>query len=88
MKLKTAKKKVVVSKTVDMTVKDFQKAVGLDKDPVGYVAAAAVLRMLVKRGIAKEVARLHLGNERVGRKTLIYRLPVRLTLKTVKTDAA
>lgn len=86
--MKTAKKKVVVSKTVDMTVKDFQKAVGLDKDPVGYVAAAAVLRMLVKRGIAKEVARLHLGNERVGRKTLVYRLPVRLTLKTVKTDAA
>lgn len=86
--MKTAKKKVVVSKTVDMTVKDFQKAVGLDKDPVGYVAAAAVLRMLVKRGIAKEVARLHLGNDRVGRKTLVYRLPVRLTLKTVKTDAA
>lgn len=90
MKLKNVKKKkvVVVSKTVDMTVKDFCKSIGLHRDPVGYVAAAAVLRMLVKKGIAKEVARLHLGDDRLGRKTLIYRLPVRLTLNTVKTNAA
>lgn len=78
--MKKAKK--VVSKTVDMTVKDFQTAIGLDSDPVGYVAAAAVLRMLVRKGVAKEVARLHLGNERLGRKTVVYRLPVELTLKT------
>lgn len=71
-----------------MTVKDFCKNIGLHRDPVGYVAAAAVLRMLVKKGVAKEVARLHLGGERLGRKSLVYRLPVRLTLKTVKTDAA
>lgn len=88
MKTVKVKKKAVVSKTVDMTVKDFCKSIGLHRDPVGYVAAAAVLRMLVKKGVAKEVARLHLGNERVGRKSLVYRLPVRLTLKTVNTDAA
>ena len=61
----------VTSKTVDMTVKDFQTAIGLDKDPVGYVAAAAVLRMLVRKGVAKEVARLHLGNDRIGRKSML-----------------
>lgn len=77
---KVAKK--VASKTVDMTVKDFQTAIGLDSDPVGYVAAAAVLRMLVRKGVAKEVARLHLGGEKLGRKTVVYRLPVELTLKT------
>jgi len=79
---KVKKVKKAVSKTVDMTVKDFQTAIGLDKDPVGYVAAAAMLRMLVRKGVAKEVARLHLGNERLGRKTVVYQLPVELTLKT------
>jgi len=77
---KVAKK--VAPKTVDMTVKDFQTAIGLDSDPVGYVAAAAVLRMLVRKGVAKEVARLHLGGEKLGRKTVVYRLPVELTIKT------
>jgi hypothetical protein len=76
------KVKKVSSKTVDMTVKDFQKSIGLDKDPVGYIAAAAVLRAFVRKGIVKEVARLHLGNERMGRKTVVYQLPVELTIKT------
>jgi hypothetical protein len=77
-------KKVKSVKTVDMTVKDFQRSIGLDTDPIGYVAAAAVLRALVRKGVAKEVARLHLGNERLGRKTLVYQLPVELTI----SDAA
>lgn len=80
--MKKAKKKV--AKTVDMTVKDFQTAIGLDKDPVGYVATAAILRMLVRKGVAKEVARLHLGNG-VGRKTVVYQLPLQLTIKTKAT---
>jgi hypothetical protein len=76
-------------KAVDLTVKDFQKSIGLDKDPAGYVAAAAMLRMLVRKGVATEVARLHLGDEKVGRKSLVYRLPVQFTLKAkTGTDAA
>ena len=86
MATKTKKKKVK-AKAIDLTVKDFQKSIGLDKDPVGYVAAAAMLRMLVRKGVATEVARLHLGDERVGRKTLVYRLPVQFTLKAKTTGA-
>lgn len=84
MKTKTKTKKI------DLTVKDFQKSIGLDKDPAGYAAAAAMLRMLVRKGVAEEVARLHLGDERIGRKSVVYRLPVQFTLKakTTGSDAA
>lgn len=81
--MKKAKKNV--SKTVDMTIKDFQTAIGLDKDPVGYVATAAILRMLVRKGVAVEAARLHLGGDKSGRKTVVYRLPMQLTIKTKTT---
>jgi predicted PhzF superfamily epimerase YddE/YHI9 len=83
------KKAAVAAKAVDLTVKDFQRAVGLEKDPAGYVAAAAMLRMLVRKGVAKEVARLHLGSDRMGRKSLVYRMPVNFTLSAKNTgDAA
>lgn len=78
--MKKAKKKA--AKTVDMTIRDFQTAIGLDKDPVGYVATAAVLRALVQKGIVVEAARIHLGGEKAGRKTVVYRVPVNLVLKT------
>lgn len=74
-------KKIRVVKSVDMTVKDFQRSMGLGKDTAGYIAALGMLRMLCEKGIAKEVARLHMGGERLGRKSVVYRVPTRFTLK-------
>lgn len=87
MKVKV-KKKPVAKKTVDLTVKDFQTSMGLGKEMKGYIAATVMLGMLVKKGIAKEVARLHIGSDRVGRKSVIYRIPVEFTLKAKGVDAA
>lgn len=86
MKLK--KKAVRAAKTVDLTVKDFQATMGLGSETKGYIAATVMLGMLVKRGIAKEVARLHVGSEKLGRKSVIYRIPVKFTLKAKGSDAA
>lgn len=93
MKTKTTKKVTKVAKTskaVDMTVKDFQKSMGLGKDMAGYIAATQMVKMLVDKGIATEVARLHVGAGRLGRKSVIYRIPVKFTLsaKLVGSDAA
>ena len=87
--MKIAKKKAArSSKTVDLTVKDFQVTMGLGSETKGYIAATVMLGMLVKRGIAKEVARLHVGVEKLGRKSVIYRIPVEFTLKATGTNAA
>jgi hypothetical protein len=86
--MKTKVKKSVG--VVDLTVKDFQRTMGLGPDTAGYIAATCMLKMLVNRGIAKEVARLHTGGERLGRKSVVYRIPVQFTLKTktAGTEAA
>lgn len=85
--MKTKKKNAAV-KAVDLTAKDFQQTMGLGKDAAGYIAATKMLRMLVARGVAKEVARLHVGAEKLGRKSVIYRLPVEFTLKAGGGNAA
>ena len=77
MKTKAKKEKVV-----DLTVKDFQRTMGLGNETASYIAATVMLKMLVNRGIAKEVARLHTGGERLGRKSVVYRIPVQFTLRT------
>ena len=87
--MKTKAKKA--AKAVDMTVRDFQASMGLGKDMAGYIAATQMVKMLVERGIAQEVARLHVGAEKLGRKSVIYRIPTRFTLtagKASKSDAA
>lgn len=81
MKTKT-KTKTKAAKAVDLTARDFQQTMGLGKDASGYIAATKMLRMLVARGVAKEVARLHVGADKLGRKSVIYRLPLEFTLKT------
>lgn len=91
MKTKVKKKKAARAvKTVDLTVKDFQRRLGLGSETSGYIAATVMLKMLCNRGIASEVARLHMGSEKVGRPSVIYRLPVEFTLKAKGqgTDAA
>lgn len=89
-KVKVKKKAVVSAKVVDMTVRDFQKSMGLGKDMAGYIAATQMVKMLVDKGIVKEVARLHVGTGKLGRKSVIYRVPVRFTLsaKLVGSEAA
>ena len=79
--LKTKKKTAGAVKTVDLTVREFQRRMGLGAEVKGYIAATVMMKMLVERGIAEEVARLHTGGERLGRKSVIYRLPVEFTLK-------
>lgn len=86
MKTKKMKKNAAV-KAVYITARDFQQTMGLGKDASGYIAATKLLRMLVTRGVAKEVDRLHIGAG-LGRKSVIYRLPVEFTLKTGGGNAA
>lgn len=87
--LKTKTKKAARAvKTVDLTVKEFQRVMGLGNETKSYIAATVMIKMLVDRGVAEEVARLHTGGERLGRKSVIYRLPVKFTLKTRSISAA
>jgi hypothetical protein len=79
--LKTKKKAAGAVKTVDLTVKEFQRVMGLGSEVKSYIAATVMLKMLVDRGVAEEVARLHTGAGRLGRKSVIYRMPVEFTLK-------
>lgn len=86
--MKTKKKAARAAKTVDLTVKDFQRVMGLGSETKSYIAATVMIKMLVDRGVAKEVARLHTGGETLGRKSVVYRLPVQFTLKTARTSDA
>lgn len=88
MKTKVKKKTVRAVKTVDLTVRDFQRRLGLGSETKGYIAATVMLKMLCNRGIASEVAQLQIN--KLGRPSVIYRLPVEFTLtaKGQGTDAA
>ena len=88
MKTKVKKKTVRAVKTVDLTVRDFKRRLGLGTETKGYIAATVMLKMLCNRGIASEVAQLQIN--KLGRPSVIYRLPVEFTLtaKGQGTDAA
>lgn len=78
MNAKVKKKTATAVKTVDLTVKDFQRKMGLGRKTAGYIAATVMLKMLCRRGIAKRYGSVQ---KDFGRPSIIYRLPVEFTLR-------
>jgi hypothetical protein len=61
-------------KKVNMTVRQFARSLGLKKTGIDYIGTTVLLKVLVKKGIAKKVDLVHTG-KKVGRKSVVYSIP-------------
>ena len=72
-----------------MTVREFAKSVGLTTSGADYIASTVMLKVLVNKGVAKEVDRINTSASGRGRKSVVYEIPdeVRFSLDTVAAFA-
>jgi hypothetical protein len=77
---KKATKKVAKK---EMTARQFAASLGLKRTGLDYLGTTVLLKVLVRRGIAQKVGKVHTKAKR-GRKSVIYSIPTQFVL-TSKT---